>query len=231
MIPASILIVDHDPNLRSSLTTALKRHGFTVMATGDGAEAVRLTELKNPKVILLDLEMHHPDAADICKALTADPHFHGRVVVTSKHNSVRDHVSLLAAGASDFMTKPLEPRVLIAKINAIVRDLDRLHFHKQESHILRKGDFKLDEITRNLWFKGSKICSLTETQFKMVKWFLEKTPGCISRKELFEQLFEHKSYDMKLVDIHLHHLRQRLGKAKSRLKNVYGKGYLLVTAS
>lgn len=228
MSATKILVVDDDDAVRDMLRYLLEHNGFKVLEADNGADTLKLAAGKKPKVILLDLHLPGTGGLEVCQTLTSQQGFAGRIIMISGNKDSRLHIEGFNSGASDFVTKPFDEKILVAKINALLRDMARQESPKIEANTLKKGDFKLDENTRALWLKDQKVCNLTEIQFRIFKSFLDKSPECVSRQELFRSIFGNSSHDIKLIDIHLHNLKIRLGRARSRLKNIYGRGYQLV---
>lgn len=228
MSATKIMVVDDDETVRDLLRSQLEHNGFKVLEADNGQDTLKLAASKKPKVILLDLHLPGTGGLEVCKTLTSDPDFEGRVIMISAEKDSRLQLEGFSNGASDFVTKPFDERILVAKVSALLRDMSRQESPKVEANTVKKGDFKLDENTRTLWLKDQKVCELTEIQFRIFKSFLDKSPECVSRQELFRSIFGNSSHDIKLIDIHLHNLKIRLGRARSRLKNIYGRGYQLV---
>lgn len=226
---AKILIADDDDEIRILLKTLLGKNGFEVIEADNGQQALKLANSRDPQIILLDVEMPEMNGYEVCKKITTDgSSFTGKILMLSGHKKSREQIAGLDCGALDYIIKPFDEKVLIAKIHAVLRETEKRELQDQ-GEFIEKGVFKLCNITRTLWLNGRKTAVLTETEFNIMKLFLKKSPECVTRTQVFADVFENHSDSLQIVDVHLYNLRKKLGRTKFRLVSCYGRGFRLLT--
>ena len=224
-----ILVVDDDDNIRTYLRTLLEKSRFEVKEVDCGADAIKCTKSWRPQIVLLDKELPDMDGFDVCKKLTSDGiRFMGKVVMLSGHKKTEDQVAGLCCGAVDYIIKPINPELLVAKINVALREFSDKDDRVQDtSTTISKGVFRLSTEPRELWVHNEKAAPLTETEYKIIKLLLESSPKCTQREELLAVIFQGRTEDLKLINVHLSNIRKKLGRSKARLETCRGQGLKL----
>lgn len=219
-----ILCIDDEQNILDLLTFNLEAAGYSTLTASTGADGLAVAKQAIPSLILLDLMLPDMDGTDVCKGLKADPMTASIpiIMLTAKDSEV-DKILGLELGADDYMTKPFSVRELVARVKALLRRC----VPAKESGIIKVGPVTIDsdnyEATRN----GEKI-QLTLKEFELLK-LLASTPGkVLTRDYLLDRIWGYEFYgETRTVDVHIRHLRQKLGDDQYLIETVRGVGYKL----
>ncbi|WP_285753605.1 response regulator transcription factor [Lentzea sp. NBRC 105346] len=216
-----VLLVEDDPAVREGLQLALRRQGHDVHAAGTGEEGVEQLRSRRPDIVVLDIMLPGIDGFETCRrmrALVEVP-----IIMLTARGDDFDVVAGLEAGADDYVVKPVEPRVLDARIRAVLR-----RTVSEPSSSERFGDLVIDraglEVTKN----ETKV-GLTPTELKLLLE-LSRTPGrVLSRQQILEAVWEHDYLgDSRLVDACVQRLRAKIEDVPGEPKYVHtvrGFGY------
>jgi DNA-binding response OmpR family regulator len=221
-----ILLVEDDLRLSDLVRTYLQSNGFEVLAEQHGERAIERTERERLDLVILDLGLPGKDGFAVCKAIRS----HSAVpilILTARDNDI-DHVVGLELGADDYVVKPVEPRVLVARINALLRRGRASAAPEQK--FLRFGSLTINPAARSVTL-GERDIALSSNEFDLL-YFLASHAGEIqSRETLYLQLYR-REYDGvdRSLDVRISHLRKKLGDdgAPDKIKTVWGHGYLFV---
>jgi DNA-binding response OmpR family regulator len=224
-----VLIVEDDDQLAELLLEYLGLHGFELerVAAGDVA-AERILETQ-PDLVILDLMLPGTNGLDICRQVR--DHYSGAIVMLTASQSEADHVAGLELGADDFVTKPIDPRVLLARIRTQLR---RLGGTRSSGHdgdgILNVGALDVDIASRDVSVGGQSV-ALTTMEFDVLAVLAKNAGSVVTRDDLYTTAMgiEYDGFD-RGVDVHVSRIRRKLERAgfdPGRLKSVRGVGYLL----
>jgi two-component system response regulator RstA len=227
---AHLLIVEDDDQLAELLLEYLGMHGFELsrVSSGDaGAEAILETQ---PELVILDLMLPGMNGLDVCRRVR-DAYF-GAILMLTASQSEADHVAGLELGADDFVTKPIEPRVLLARIRTQLRRLGvgRESSRNGKNGILNIGSLEIDTSSRKVSVAGQQV-PLTTMEFDVLSMLANDAGNVVKREDLYTHVIgiEYDGNDRGL-DVHVSRIRrklQRSGFDPSQLKSVRGVGYLL----
>jgi two-component system response regulator RstA len=227
---ARLLIVEDDDQLAELLLEYLGMHGFELsrVSSGDaGAEAILETQ---PELVILDLMLPGMNGLDVCRRVR-DAYF-GAILMLTASQSEADHVAGLELGADDFVTKPIEPRVLLARIRTQLRRLGvgRESSRNGKNGILNIGSLEIDTSSRKVSVAGQQV-PLTTMEFDVLSMLANDAGNVVKREDLYTHVIgiEYDGNDRGL-DVHVSRIRrklQRSGFDPSQLKSVRGVGYLL----
>jgi two-component system OmpR family response regulator/two-component system response regulator RstA len=225
--PPVILLVEDDPRLSELVRTYLQGNGFRVIVEHRGELVVGHLQQDKPDLIILDLGLPGRDGFSVCKevrSLSALP----ILILTARNNDI-DHVVGLELGADDYVAKPVEPRVLVARIHALLRRSKGTT--QPEPRLLRFGNVSINPMSRSV-FVGPDEVTLSSNEFDLL-FFLACRAGEIqSRETLYQQLYK-RDYDGldRTLDVRVSHLRKKLGDAGApeRIRTVWGHGYLFAS--
>ena len=227
---AHLLIVEDDDQLAELLLEYLGMHGFELsrVSSGDaGAEAILETQ---PELVILDLMLPGMNGLDVCRRVR-DAYF-GAILMLTASQSEADHVAGLELGADDFVTKPIEPRVLLARIRTQLRRLGvgRESSRNGKNGILNIGSLEVDTSSRKVSVAGQRL-PLTTMEFDVLSMLANDAGNVVKREDLYTHVIgiEYDGIDRGL-DVHVSRIRrklQRSGFDPSQLKSVRGVGYLL----
>ena len=229
---AHLLIVEDDDQLAELLLEYLGQQGFELsrMASGDGAAEAILE--KQPDLVILDLMLPGANGLDVCRQVRDD--YPGAIVMLTASQSEADHVAGLELGADDFVNKPIEPRVLLARIRSQLRRLNggwASSSHDQHG-ILEVGTLRVDMGSRDVSVEG-QLVPLTTMEFDVLLRLALEAGTVVKRDDLYTNVMgvEYDGID-RGMDVHVSRIRRKLQRAgfdSSRLKSVRGVGYLLAS--
>jgi two-component system alkaline phosphatase synthesis response regulator PhoP len=226
-----ILVVEDEPAVAMGLTYTLAAANYSVRLAETGAEALAKVTADRPDLIILDLRLPDIDGVEICRNLRAQD-FRQPILMLTARDSTHDKVIGLEAGADDYLTKPYELEELLARVQALLRRVQRLSPPAATLHI---GPFELDLAQQRVTRDEQEI-ALTATEFKLL-CHLASAPGRVfSRDELIEAVWGYQDYfgDPRTVDVHIRHLRLKLEDDPTEpdtILTVRGAGYRLATGA
>ncbi|MFC4312497.1 response regulator transcription factor [Steroidobacter flavus] len=225
--PPVILLVEDDPRLSELVRTYLQGNGFRVIVEHRGELVVGHLQQDKPDLIILDLGLPGRDGFSVCKevrSLSTLP----ILILTARNNDI-DHVVGLELGADDYVAKPVEPRVLVARIHALLR---RSKGNQQpEPRLLKFGNVSINPLSRSV-FVGPDEVTLSSNEFDLLFYLACRAGEIQSRETLYQQLYK-RDYDGldRTLDVRVSHLRKKLSDAGApeRIRTVWGHGYLFAS--
>jgi two-component system, OmpR family, response regulator len=227
---AKLLIVDDDEDINSLLASYLKPYGFETHMALDGAGMRRQLAAHTFDLIVMDVMLPHTDG--LCLTREVRQHTQLPIIMLSARADHYDRVVGLENGADDYITKPFEPRELVARIQAVLRrvtlsDRDGVAVHD----LFNTHGWKLDREARSLLAPSGLTVALSNAEFRLLCTFVQ-TPRCLlSREQLLAQTGGHQlGVGVRSIDLLVSRLRQKLVRASDGLdiiKTIRGKGYLL----
>ena len=226
---ARILMVEDDAVIREATQLTLERHGYDVATAEDGLEAIAAFGRIRPDAVLLDIMLPGLDGISVCRRIRETSTV--PVVMVSARGDAVDVVLGLEAGADDYVTKPFDTQVLVARLRAVLRraggragvDGDRhADAHKATETF---GDLELDREALEVRRAGTPV-QLTPTELKLLLEFANNPGVVLSRSTLLQRVWDYEwGGDGRLVDVHLQRLRTKIGA--DRIETVRGFGYKL----
>jgi DNA-binding response OmpR family regulator len=225
-----LLIIEDDDELAELLLEYLGQHGFELSRVASGFDGTEKILETKPDLVILDLMLPGMDGLDVCRQVRES--YSGAILMLTASQSEADHVAGLELGADDFVTKPIEPRVLLARIRTQLRRLKGGTNSKQEdtNGILTVGPLQVDVASRDIRVEG-QLVQLTTMEFDILLMLARDAGSVIKREDLYIEVMG-TTFDGidRGMDVHVSRIRrklQRLGFDPSRLKSVRGVGYLL----
>lgn len=220
-----IAVVDDEPDILNLVTLHLKKAGYEVAGFLNGNQFYTFLENKIPDLLILDLMLPDIDGFEICKYLKKNNEWEDIpiIMLTAKEDET-DKVLGLELGADDYVTKPFSPRELVARVKAVLRRKAT----EPKTALVEIGDvITIDSDKHEVKLLGEKI-DLTSTEFKIL-YFLASKPGWVfSRDKILDYLWgQEKAVVDRTIDVHIRHLREKLGEYGNLIKNVRGIGYKL----
>ena len=226
-----VLFIEDDDAIRLALRLALEDEGYEVVEAHDGASGLVQFGQCQPDVVLLDLRLPDLSGFEVCKALRSSSTV--PIIMVTAQTEAADMVAGLEAGADDYITKPVVPKVLSARIAAVLR---RVSYESSgdQSHdeVVRFGDLELRR-EQGVVTKAGEELSLTRTEFRMLCEFAEHADAVLSRDQLLEHVWGYEYLgDSRLVDAHVRRLRLKIEDTPDepqRIVTVRGLGYRLIS--
>lgn len=226
-MPEKILVVDDDAGVRNVLQQYLASHGFAVVHTDNGSEALLLVHESDPDIILVDVAMPGLDGEALCRVIkkAADTHNIPVVLMSGSRIDESDVLSGFEGGADDYIAKPFSLPVLLARLHAVLR---RYSATAQHDARLKKAGIEIDPGGRTVTVKGEAI-TLTRKEFDLLATLLSRSGKMLSIPYLLETVWGYDPADYNdpgTVEVHVSHLRKKLGSTLGkRIVNIVGHGY------
>ncbi|RME86347.1 MAG: DNA-binding response regulator [Caldilineae bacterium] len=222
----TILLVDDEPPIIELAQMYLEREGFRVLAAGNGVEALTLVKKYDPDLVVLDLMMPEMDGWEVCKRLRADSNI-PIIMLTARTDDV-DKIVGLELGADDYVTKPFNPRELVARVKAVLRRTQGEEEPARGGKTLVVGDVLIDLPSREVFVDGEAV-SLRSKEFDLLRVLAEHAGMVLSREQLLDLVWGYEYYGgTRTVDVHIAHLRNKLRGSSVSIETVWGVGYKLV---
>lgn len=233
MADITILVVDDDTELRNLLGDYLRKNGYQVTLAADGKDMRRSLEGGKIDLIVLDLMLPGEDGLVLCRNLRVSSNI--PVIILTARGDETDRIIGLEMGADDYLSKPFNPRELLARIKSVLRRTQTLpdNVPAKEGRYLCFAEWKLDTMTRNLLAQDGLVVALSGAEYRLLKLFLEHPNRILTRDQLLEltQGRDAEPFD-RSIDVQISRLRLRLrddAKEPAIIKTVRGAGYLLAT--
>ncbi|HIX61929.1 MAG TPA: winged helix-turn-helix domain-containing protein [Candidatus Halomonas stercoripullorum] len=222
-----VLIIEDDVRLAELTRDYLESNGFKVTVEGEGSRGVEQILALQPDLVILDLMLPGEDGLSICRRVRPD--YAGPILMLTARTDDMDQVLGLEMGADDYVPKPVQPRVLLARMRALLR---RAEVADQSGDSrLSFGNLEVDSATREAWLEGERI-DLTSAEFDLL-WLLASNAGrVLTREEIFNNLrgIKYDGQD-RSIDVRVSRIRPKIGDDPNhphRIKTVRSKGYLFV---
>jgi len=217
----TILVVEYESSIASFVALYLKNAGYGVKTAATGGEALAQVEAEKPALIVLDLMLPDIDGIEVCKQIRQSSDV-PILMLTARDEDV-DKIIGLEVGADDYLTKPFNPRELVARIRSVLRRATPER-HSRESEVIQHGDLKVDA-GRHEVHVGDEEIQLAPKEFDLLWELLDHRGLVLTRDQLLERVWGYTfAGDTRTVDVHVRQLRRKLGDA-SPIVTVWGVGY------
>ncbi|RKY63793.1 MAG: hypothetical protein DRQ08_08925 [Candidatus Latescibacterota bacterium] len=219
-----IAIVDDEPDILELISYHLKKERFEVREFRDGEGLLSFIETMLPDLVILDLMLPGMDGLEVCRVLRGNSRTSSvPIIMLTAKGSEADKVVGLELGADDYVVKPFSPRELVARVKAVLRRAKVEE--KGESLVI--GDLAIDTNKFEVRFKGRRI-DLTPTEFRILAILAERPGWVFTRNQLLDELWQEDKVVLdRTIDVHIRHLREKLGEGGRLIKTVRGIGYKL----
>ncbi len=224
----TILVVDDQHNIRALLRMYLEREGFRVVEAADGETALqRLRDHSPPDFLILDLMLPGVDGWEVCRQVRAGSHGDLPILMLTARDDDVDKIVGLELGADDYITKPFNPREIVARVKAILRRSTR---SAPATTTLRLGDVEIDPQRREVRVQRAPV-ELRRKEFDLLYTLVRQPEIVLSREQLLEQVWDCDFYGQtRTVDVHIATLRRKLaGSTDTRIETLTGIGYRITT--
>jgi two-component system alkaline phosphatase synthesis response regulator PhoP len=216
-----ILIADDEQDILEILEYNLQSEGYTVIKAKDGLEALELARKNQPDLIILDVMMPHKNGMEVCQILRGQPEFFDTLILMlTALSDESSHVKGLEYGADDYINKPIRPKLLISRINALFRRSSRA-----EESVIKVGDIVIDKAQFLVKYKQEEIV-LAKKEFELLALLASKPGRVFLRHEILNQVWGSEVIvGDRTIDVHIRKIRQKLGL--DYIKTIKGVGYKL----
>lgn len=220
-----ILLVDDEPSIIQLSRMYLEREGFRVDSIKDGESALGAVERLRPALVVLDVMLPKLDGFEVCRRLRASQTDTAILMLTARDEDI-DKVLGLELGADDYLTKPFNPRELVARVKAILRRGERQASAKGKP--IRIGDLVIDPARREARLSDSSL-DLRTQEFDLLLTLAEHRGLVLSREQILQKAWGFDFYGQtRTVDVHVAHLRKKMEGSSVKIETVTGVGYKLV---
>jgi two-component system phosphate regulon response regulator PhoB len=222
----SILVVDDEKDIRELLQFTLGKEGYDVICTGNGNDAISMVEKHAPNLVILDGMLPGMDGNDICYKLKNDKStMHIPVIMLSARSDETDQIIGLRLGADDYIPKPFSPKILIAKVSAILRRSEKIRQDDNKDEIISHAGIIMNRADFSVTLNDEAM-QLTTVEYNLL-YFLCRKPGRVyTRERILEEI---RGDDViitgRTVDVHILALRRKLGDQAELIETIRGVGY------
>ncbi len=225
----NVLLVEDDLRLAALTREYLQQQGMVVAVEHRGDRACEHILSERPDLVVLDLMLPGLDGLEVCRAVR--PQYGGPILMLTARDEDIDQVVGLEVGADDYVTKPVQPRLLLARIRALLRRMPRQSRAESGREEIRFGRFRISAALRDAWL-GDEALALTTNEFELL-WLLASHAGEVLSRDTILDRLRGIGYDGldRSVDIRVSRLRRKLRDDRQRpfrIKTIRGKGYLFV---
>ena len=215
-----ILIVDDESRMRKLVKDFLTRAGYQVLEAGDGMEAMDLFyEDKDIALIILDVMMPKMDGWQVCREVRE--HSKVPIIMLTARSEERDELQGFELGVDEYISKPFSPKILVARVGAILRRINGTDM----SDILDAGGIKIDKAAHSVMIDDKPI-DLSYKEFELLTYFVENQGIALSREKILNNVWNYDYFgDARTIDTHVKKLRSKLGDKGEYIKTIWGMGY------
>ena len=221
-----ILLVDDEPHIMELAKLYLEREGFRTLTVGDGQSAIDRAAKDSPALMVLDLMLPQVDGYEVCRRVRATSDL-PIIMLTARDEDI-DKIIGLELGADDYMTKPFNPRELVARVKAILRRSERSSKAAASASPLHLADVTIDPARREVTVAG-KAATLRAKEFDLLLTLAENRGIVLTREKLLDLVWGFDYFGQtRTIDVHIAHLRKVLAGSQVSIETVTGIGYKLV---
>ncbi len=216
-----ILLVDDEQDILEFLSYNLKKEGYTVFTADNGREAIRISEKSKPHLVVLDVMMPEMDGIETCREIRQIPAMANSIIIfLTARGEDYSQIAGFDAGADDYVTKPIKPRVLVSRVKALLR---RYKEDEPEQNVVDVKDFVIDK-EKYVIIKDGEEINLPKKEFEILLLLTSKANKVFSREEIFARVWgDDVIVGDRTIDVHVRKIREKIGL--KNIKTVKGVGY------
>lgn len=217
-----ILVVDDESRMRKLVRDFLVKAGYEVVEAGDGEEAVDLfLQQKDIALIVLDVMMPKMDGWQVCREVRS--YSKVPIIMLTARGDERDELQGFQLGVDEYISKPFSPKILVARIEAILRRTNQV----SEEEVLSCGGIEIDKAAHRVLIDGREI-ELSYKEFELLTYFVENKGIALSREKILNNVWNYDYFgDARTIDTHVKKLRSKMGEKGDLIKTIWGMGYKL----
>ena len=215
-----ILVVDDESRMRKLVKDFLVKQGYTVLEAGDGSEALDIFyENQDIALLILDIMMPKVDGWQVCREVRASSKV--PIIMLTARGDERDELQGFELGVDEYIAKPFSPKILVARVEAILRRTSRA----AESETLECGGIVIDKAAHVVTI-DAKAIDLSYKEFELLTYFVENRGIALSREKILNSVWNYDYFgDARTIDTHVKKLRSKMGKKGDYIKTIWGMGY------
>ena len=222
-----ILLVDDEPDVIEIIRYNLDQEGYKIYTASDGKEALKKAKKRIPHLIIMDVMMPIMDGIETCEQLRNDECFNDTIIMfLTARGEDYSHVAAFEAGADDYVTKPIKPKIIVSKVKALLR---RLKNEEQTQEKIQIGNLIIDREQYEVNHMG-KLFSMPRKEFELLYLLASKPDKVIKREKIMESVWGSEVVvGDRTIDVHIRKLREKIGD--KYFKTVKGVGYKFINSS
>lgn len=215
-----ILVVDDESRMRKLVRDFLVKQNYEVLEAGDGEEAVDIFfEQKDIALIILDVMMPKMDGWQVCREIRS--YSKVPIIMLTAKGDERDELQGFELGVDEYITKPFSPKILVARVEAILRRANLL----VSEDMISAGGIELNKAAHQVQIGGQDI-ELSYKEFELLAYFMENQGIALSREKILNNVWNYDYFgDARTIDTHVKKLRSKLGEKGELIKTIWGMGY------
>ena len=215
-----ILVVDDESRMRKLVNDFLTKHGYTVIEAADGEEAVEIFyQDKEIALIILDVMMPRMDGWQVCREIRKNSKV--PIVMLTAKSEENDELLGFDLGVDEYISKPFSPKILVARVDSILRRTNKLDSNETVS----SGNITIDKSAHQVKV-GEETIELSFKEFELLLYFIENKGIALSREKILNNVWNYDYFgDARTVDTHVKKLRSKLGESGEYIKTIWGMGY------
>lgn len=215
-----ILVVDDESRMRKLVRDFLTRKNYEVLEAGDGVEAVDVfLENKDVALIILDVMMPRMDGWEVCEEIRS--YSQVPIIMLTAKSDERDELKGFELGVDEYIAKPFSPKILVARVEAILRRSGSL----TDNEKLNLGGIEIDKAAHIVKVDG-KVIDLSFKEFELMSYFMENAGIALSREKILNNVWNYDYFgDARTIDTHVKKLRSKMGEKGDYIKTIWGMGY------
>ena len=215
-----ILVVDDESRMRKLVKDFLTKKGFTVIEAGDGEEAVdKFFEVKDLALIILDVMMPKMDGWQVCREIRQ--YSKVPIIMLTAKSDEKDELQGFDLGVDEYITKPFSPKILVARVEAILRRSNVL----AADDTMEAGGIELNKAAHEVLIDGKSV-ELSYKEFELLAYFMSNQGVALSRERILNNVWNYDYFgDARTIDTHVKKLRSKLGAKGEYIKTIWGMGY------
>lgn len=215
-----ILVVDDESRMRKLVRDFLTREGYTVLEAGDGMEAMDVFyEDKDTALIILDVMMPKMDGWQVCREIRESSKV--PIIMLTARSEERDELQGFELGVDEYISKPFSPKILVARVNAILRRT----LGTDGGDVISAGGITIDKAAHIVKIDGAPV-DLSFKEFELLAYFVENQGIALSREKILNNVWNYDYFgDARTIDTHVKKLRSKLGDKGEFIKTIWGMGY------
>ena len=220
MEKVNILVVDDESRMRKLVKDFLEREGFAVLEAGDGLEALDIFyEHKDIALIILDVMMPKMDGWQTCREIRKESKV--PIIMLTARGEERDELQGFELGVDEYISKPVSPKILVARVEAILRRTNAL----ASDDVVNAGGIEVDKAAHMVKINGESV-DLSYKEFELLTYFIENQGLALSREKILNNVWNYDYFgDARTIDTHVKKLRSKLGEKGEYIKTIWGMGY------
>ena len=215
-----IVVVDDESRMRKLVRDFLERAGFQVLEAGDGMEALDLFyEDQGISLIILDVMMPKMDGWEVCREIRKESKV--PIIMLTARGEERDELNGFELGVDEYISKPFSPKILVARVNALLRRTSGLSMDQT----IAAGGIEIDKAAHIVKIDGNMI-DLSFKEFELLTYFIENQGIALSREKILNNVWNYDYFgDARTIDTHVKKLRNKLGDKGEYIRTIWGMGY------